>query len=334
MDEVCLGVYLLKGEVLMKILVTGGAGFIGSHVVDGYIERGHDVVVVDNLTTGKRENLNPSARFYNVDIRSEDMRKIILEEKPHLINHHAAQISVPESVKDPLFDADINIMGLLNILESAIKVGTEKIIFISSGGTIYGEAAEYPTTEDYRPKPLSPYAISKAVSEDYLRFYKHQYGLDYIVLRYSNIYGPRQIPHGEAGVVSIFMDNLLNGRRSIIYAYPEEPEGMLRDYCYVGDVVRANILALKTDGCWTFNIGTGRATSTAELYWLILRASEEMGFAVDEAIKEPLREGPRAGDIRRSCLNVEMAENIMGWKAEVGLKEGIERTLRWRIENQ
>ncbi len=317
----------------MKILVTGGAGFIGSHVVDGYIEEGHDVVVVDNLSTGRRENLNPLARFYNVDIGSEDMRKMILEEKPPVINHHAAQISVPESVKDPLFDAHVNIVGLLNVLESAMRAGTERIIFISSGGGIYGEAEEYPTTEDYSPQPLSPYAISKAVSENYLRFYNHQYGLDYIVLRYSNIYGPRQIPHGEAGVVSIFMDNLLEGRRSAIYAYPEEPEGMLRDYCYVGDVVRANIRALETDGCWTFNIGTGRATSTAELYGLILATVEEMGLTVEEAIREPRREAPRAGDIRRSCLDVERARMVMGWKAEVGLKEGIERTLRWRLES-
>src|SRR3990172_6796187 len=189
----------------MKILVTGGAGFIGSHVVDAFIKAGHRVCVIDNLSTGKRENLNPKAKFYRADIRSGKAREIIASFRPDVINHHAAQISVPESVENPLFDADINIMGLLNVLEAARANRTKKIIFASSGGAIYGEAGKHPTPETYPPEPLSPYAITKFASEKYLAFYNRQYGLDYTVLRYSNIYGPRQIPTGEAGVVAIFM---------------------------------------------------------------------------------------------------------------------------------
>ncbi|RLG28585.1 UDP-glucose 4-epimerase, partial [Methanosarcinales archaeon] len=227
----------------MKILVTGGAGFIGSNVVDGYIREGHDVVVVDNLFTGKRENVNPKARFYKADIRSEEIREIIKEERPDVINHHAAQISVPESVRDPLFDADVNIKGILNLLESAVRYGVKKFIFISSGGAIYGEAEEFPTSESYEPRPLSPYAISKYCSEYYLSYYSHQYGLKFTTLRYANIYGPRQIPHGEAGVVAIFMNNILSGKKSVLYHFPEDKEGMIRDYCFVEDVVEANIKA-------------------------------------------------------------------------------------------
>jgi len=185
----------------MKILVTGGAGFIGSNVVDGYIQAGHEVLVVDNLFTGKRSNVNPEARFYELDIRSTDVAELIGSERPDVVCHHAAQISVPESVSNPIQDAEINIIGLLNLLESAVKHNVKKVIFISSGGAIYGEAAEYPTSEACRPKPFSPYAVSKYSSEHYLAYYKHQHGLDYTTLRYANIYGPRQIPHAEAGVL-------------------------------------------------------------------------------------------------------------------------------------
>ena len=172
-----------------RILVTGGAGFIGSHVADGYIEAGYDVSIVDNLYTGRRENLNKAARFYHIDIRSQELEDVFKEEQPEIVNHHAAQISVPDSVKDPRFDAEVNVIGFINVLQCSIKYGVKKIIFISSGGAIYGEAEEYPTSESYTPKPLSPYAITKLVSENYLEFYRHQYGLDYTVLRYANIYG-------------------------------------------------------------------------------------------------------------------------------------------------
>ena len=260
----------------MKVLVTGGAGFIGSNVVDGLIGAGHQVLVVDNLYTGKRSNVNPEARFFELDIRARETAELIKRERPDIIDHHAAQISVPDSVSDPLFDADINIKGLLNLLEAARKYGVGKFIFISSGGAIYGEASEYPTSEGCRPQPLSPYAVSKFSSEHYLEYYRHQYGLDYTTLRYANIYGPRQIPHGEAGVVAVFMDNLLKERQSTLNHFVEDENGMVRDYCYVGDVVRANLLALEKGSGDFFNIGTGVGTKTSALYDTIFKAFMEV----------------------------------------------------------
>ena len=250
----------------MKILVTGGAGFIGSNVTDAYIEAGHEVIVVDNLYTGKRENLHPGAKFYLMDIRAPEIHKLLEYEKPEVINHHAAQISVPASVEDPGFDASVNIEGFINLLEGARRVGTRKVIFISSGGAIYGEAEEYPTSENYPPQPLSPYAIAKAVSENYLHFYEHQYGLNYTVLRYANIYGPRQIPNGEAGVVAIFMDRFLENKPITLYHFPSEPEGMIRDYCYVGDVVDVIIYLMENRPVsGLYNLGTGKASTFRDL---------------------------------------------------------------------
>ena len=313
----------------MKIMVTGGAGFIGSNVVDGYVQAGHKVVVVDDLSTGKKQNVNPEAKFYEMDIRSEDMDGLMENERPDVLNHHAAQISVPVSVSDPLLDADINIKGLLNLLEKAVKYRVRRFIFISSGGAIYGEAAQYPTSEDYPPKPLSPYAISKLVSEYYLGYYKHQYGLDFTILRYANIYGPRQIPQGEAGVVAIFMENLLKGEPSILNHYPDDQEGMTRDYCHVGDVVKANLEALSKGNGDFFNIGTGRGTKTLELYRIIYEAVGEIRPDISEELFTPLREPARPGDVTRSCLRVEKAKNGLGWIPKTGLKEGVRRTLKW-----
>ncbi|MFZ0448041.1 MAG: NAD-dependent epimerase/dehydratase family protein, partial [Desulfatiglandaceae bacterium] len=286
----------------MKILVTGGAGFIGSNVVDGYIREGHEVLVVDNLSSGKRSNVNPDARFYELDIRSREMGALLERERPAIINHHAAQISVPASVSDPVLDADINIKGLLNLLQGGVKIGVKKVIFISSGGAIYGEADEYPTTENYPPKPLSPYAVSKYASEHYLNYYAHQHGLKYTTLRYANVFGPRQIPHGEAGVVAIFMDNLMKGKTSILNHFPDSPDGMVRDYCFVGDVVKANILAL-TKGTGEFmNIGTGVETRTLQLYRTILDAFEKLHGKASPSFSTPEQKLARAGDLARSCL--------------------------------
>ncbi|MFC1887967.1 NAD-dependent epimerase/dehydratase family protein [Candidatus Cloacimonadota bacterium] len=307
----------------MKILVTGGAGFIGSHVVDGFIEAGHDVVVVDNLSTGKQENINPKARFYELDIRDPDLKRIFEEEKPDFVDHHAAQISVPVSVKDPIIDGEINALGFLNLLNCCRDHEVKKVIFISSGGAIYGEAEEYPTSENYKPQPLSPYAIHKLIAEYYLAFYHHQYDLDYTILRYANVYGPRQIPHGEAGVVSIFITNLLNGIRSSLYAFPEEPDGMIRDYVFVKDIVLANLQALFKGSLDYINIGTRCETTTGKLYREI---SNLMGKTV-----EPIQAGARPGDIRRSCLNVAKAEKVLGWKSEVSLQEGLKKTIEFFI---
>jgi len=317
----------------MKILVTGGAGFIGSHVVDTYINAGHEVVVVDNLFTGNPRNINPKARFYLLDIRAEELQKVFEIEKPDVVNHHAAQISVPLSTEKPAFDADINILGLINLLENCIKFGVRKFIFASTGGAIYGITDNIPTPETEQPRPLSPYAISKLASEHYIRFYHHQYGLDYTILRYANIYGPRQIPHGEAGVVSIFITAILKNRIPTIYHYPDAPEGMTRDYCHVYDVARANLLALEKGSCSVINIGTGTETTTETLYKNILEILRSEGVPVDGRFETP-RKGPaRPGDLPRSALSPQSARELLGWSSEVSLTEGLKTTARYFIEN-
>jgi UDP-glucose 4-epimerase len=318
-------------EGVMKVLVTGGAGFIGSNVVDGLLEAGHEVLVVDNLYTGKRSNVNPKARFYELDIRSPELMDVIGTERPDVINHHAAQISVPNSVSDPIFDADVNIKGVLHLLEGSVKYHVKKFIFISSGGAIYGEATEYPTSEAYQPRPLSPYAVSKYASEHYLAYYRHQYGLEYTTLRYANIYGPRQIPHGEAGVVAIFMDNLLKGEPSTLFHFSDDEAGMIRDYCYVGDVVAANLKALKTGKGDFFNIGTGEGTRTLSLYERIFEAFKVVRPDISEKLATPLKQKTRPGDLSRSCLVVEKAQRFLGWTPETDLREGIRKTWDWRL---
>ena len=310
----------------MKILVTGGAGFIASHIVDKYIELGHDVVVIDNLSSGFKHNVNPKAKFYEVDIRSKELEQIFKDEKPEIVNHHAAQISVPVSVKEPEFDAEVNAVGFLNILQNCVKYKVKKVIFISSGGAVYGEAEEYPTTESYDPKPLSPYAIHKYVSEKYLYFYNHQYGLKYTVLRYANVFGPRQIPHGEAGVVSIFITNFRDNKKTYFYAFDEEPDGMIRDYVFVRDIVTANVLALDRGELDAFNIGTGIETTTGQLY-------REIALQMNTQI-EPVREGVRPGDIRRSCLNINKAKNEFGWKPKYSLSDGVKETINFFMKKK
>jgi len=315
----------------VKILVTGGAGFIGSNVVDGYIREGHEVLVVDNLYSGRAENVNPEARFFEMDIRSPEAARLIEQEHPDVLNHHAAQISVPDSVADPMLDADINIKGFLNLLEAAAKEKVRKVIFISSGGAVYGETPEYPTSEGCLPRPLSPYAVAKYCSEHYLAYYRHQYGLNYTTLRYANIFGPRQVPKGEAGVVAIFMDNLLEERGSVLYHFMGAEAGMVRDYCYVEDVVEANLKALDRGDGEAVNIGTGKATNTLDLYHAILEALREAGHRVPEALEIPERRPARPGDLSRSCLVVEKAEAVLGWRPDTSLTEGIRRTFQWRL---
>ena len=307
----------------MKILVTGGAGFIGSNVVDEYINLGHEVIVVDDLSTGFKHNVNPKAKFYEMDILSNQIEKVFEKEKPDIVNHHAAQISVPVSVQNPQFDTEVNVVGFLNILQNCVKFKVKKVILISSGGAIYGEAEEYPTTENYNPIPLSPYAINKYVCEKYLHFYFHQYGLNYTVLRYANVFGPRQIPHGEAGVVSIFITNFKENKESFLYAFEDEPDGMVRDYVYMKDVVQANVIALNKGDSGAFNIGTNLETTTGKLYREI---SKQMNVNV-----EPIRAEARPGDIRKSCLNIEKAKNELGWEPKYSLQKGIKETINFFI---
>jgi UDP-glucose 4-epimerase len=299
----------------MKILVTGGAGFIGSNVVDAYIERGHKVVVVDDLSSGKKENLNKKAKFYKLDICDSSLEEVFREERIDIVNHHAAQVDVRKSIADPAFDARINIEGALNVLENCRKYRVEKIIFASSGGVIYGECGAIPPDEDSPVAPISPYGISKYAMERYLFAYEKIYGLKYTALRYGNVYGPRQDPYGEAGVVAIFSGKMLSNGEVDIFGDGEQ----VRDYVYVGDVVKANILCLENGDNEIFNIGTGVSTSVNRLF---SEMKELTGYP-----KQPVYRPPRAGELFRSSLNVSKAEKKLGWKAETSLKQGLKKTI-------
>jgi len=305
----------------MKILITGAAGFIASHVADAYIRQGHEVVIVDNLSTGQPGNLNPDARFHKLDICSAGLEQVFAQERPDMVNHHAAQVSVPLSVQNPLLDTEVNVMGTVNLLENCIKHGVKKVIFASSGGAIYGEAEQYPSSETCPLKPLSPYAVNKAVGERFLFYYGQQCGLDYTILRYANVFGPRQVSHGEAGVVSIFIEKLLTGQTPYLYAYPDQPDGMLRDYIFVEDVVKANLLALEHGSRETYNIGTGRETSTGALYREI---ASQLGSSV-----LPVSGPARDGDLHRSLLNSQKAQNQLDWKPQFSLIDGIAQTIKY-----
>lgn len=300
----------------MKILITGGAGFIGSHIQDAYIKKGHQVIVVDNLSTGSKGNLNPKSKFYKVDITSPRARAIIKKEKPDIINHYAAQIDVRKSVSDPVWDASVNILGIINLLEASREAKVKKFIFASSGGAIYGDTDIIPTPEGHPERPVSPYGIGKLASEKYLHYYKLQYGLEYVALRYSNVYGPRQNSKGEGGVVAIFCDKVLNGESPIING----DGGQTRDYVYVDDVVQVNLLALKVK-TGAYNIGTGVETSVNQI-------AEKIITAAGARVK--VKHGPsRPGEQRRSSLDWGLAKKVMGWRPEVALNDGIKRTVEW-----
>ena len=304
-----------------KILITGGAGFIGSNVADAYLAEGYDVVVVDDLSSGSLENLDSRVKFYQLNICSPILDEIFSLEKPDIVNHHAAQISVPYSIENPINDAEINIKGFLNILQCSVKHGVKKVILISSGGAIYGEAEEYPATENCPLKPLSIYAIHKLTSEYYVRFYHYQYNLNYTILRYANVYGPRQVAQSEAGVVSIFIEKLLRNQTPMLYVYPEEPEGMIRDYVYVKDVVRANIAALDRGNNNVFNIGTGHEITTSFLY-------KTIAWQLGSDIK-PILGPARKGDLHRSLLDCSKAFKELGWSPLYTLNEGIRETIEF-----
>ena len=299
----------------MKILVTGGAGFIGSNVVDAYIEKGYKVVVVDDLSSGKKENLNKKAKFYKLDICDGALDGIFKKEKFDVVNHHAAQVDVRKSIADPSFDVRVNIEGSLNILENCRKYKIKKIIFASSGGVIYGECDGPPPNEDSPASPISPYGVNKYAVECYLYAYGKIYSLKYIALRYGNVYGPRQDPYGEAGVVAIFSGKTLNNEEVNIFGDGEQ----VRDYVYVGDVVRANILCLESDDNEIFNIGTGKSTSVNQLF----SEMKELTHYSKQAIYKPAR----AGELIRSSLDVGKVKQKLGWRAETSLKQGLKETI-------
>jgi len=298
----------------MNILVTGGAGFIGSHVVDTYIENHHNVVVIDDMSRGRKEFINPKATFHQISISDSRLANIIQKERIEVINHHAAQISVSDSVKNPVKDAESNIIGTLQLLQSAVECGVNKFIFASTGGAIYGEQDYFPAREDHPKKPTSPYGLSKLTVEGYLRFYKEQYGLKTIIFRYGNVFGPRQNPSGEAGVVAIFYNRLLKAQAPIINGDGEQT----RDYIFVRDVVNANLLALKLNSSDTFNVGTGKETSVNELTNLILEVAES-NIEVKGSKKNNFEQ-------RRSCLDYKKLNGSLNWFPEVSLKEGLSET--------
>jgi UDP-glucose 4-epimerase len=305
----------------MRILVTGGAGFIGSHLVDAFIAAGHEAIAIDNLSTGVRENVNPQARFYEADIRdAEAVGKLFAAERPEVLVHQAAQLDVRRSVADPAYDADVNIIGTLRLLQAGLEHGLKKVIFASSGGAIYGDTEVLPTPETLQPAPMSPYGVSKLAIERYLHYYQIVQGLPSVSLRYANIYGPRQNPHGEAGVIAIFAERLLRGQQAVVFGDGENT----RDYVYVGDVVRANLAALASDRVGAYNVGTGVETTVNALFDRINTLTEAGATREHAAAK--------AGEQRRSCLSADLAKQELGWQPEVDLDEGLTKTVEFFME--
>ena len=302
----------------MKILVTGGAGFIGSHIVDAYLDLGHSVSVVDNLSTGRRENVNPRATLYQVDIRNlDEIKKVFSDASFDLVNHHAAQMDVRKSVDDPAYDASVNIIGLLNLLECSVKSGVSRIVFASSGGAIYGELDYFPADEQHPTRPISPYGVAKLASEQYLYYYQTVHGLQSASLRYANVYGPRQNPEGEAGVVAIFTSKMLSDGDPLINGDGKQT----RDYVYVGDVVAANVLALDVKASAVFNVGTGKETDVNQLFHHLRNA---IGAKCDE------RHGPaKKGEQLRSVWSHAKISKSLNWSPRVSLGEGLKLTARY-----
>lgn len=305
----------------MNILVTGGAGFIGSQIADAYIEKKHRVVIIDDLSTGQKEYINPKAVFYEVDIADPSVAEIIKKENIQVINHHAAQISVHDSVKDPVADAKSNIIGTLQLLQNAVLFNVEKFVFASTGGAIYGEQDSFPAGEEHPQKPSSPYGLSKLSVEGYLGFYQEQHGLSFTILRYGNVFGPRQNPHGEAGVVAIFCNRLLNGQAPVINGDGEQT----RDYVFVGDVVRANLMVIDQSSSGIFNVGTGQETTVNELTRSLLRiAKSNIGV-----VNAPGRDYEQ----RRSCLDYKKIKDSLDWNPKVSLEEGLVETYEFFKNN-
>jgi UDP-glucose 4-epimerase len=298
-----------------RILITGGAGFIGSHLADRLVAAGHEVAVVDNLSTGRREYVPPAAQFFPYDIKSPEAHGLICRWRPQVIAHLAAQMSVQASVSDPVADAQDNILGSLNLLQAAALAGVTKIIFASTGGAIYGDEAPLPGREEYLPQPECPYGVAKLAVEHYLHFYHRQYGIVPIVLRYANVYGPRQNGQGEAGVVAIFIEKFLAGVQPVINGDGRQT----RDFVYVGDVVAANVLALDYPAAGIFNIGTGQETDILTIYLML---QGDVGSTLG-----PVHGPPKPGEQRRSVLNSDRAREHLGWRPQVDLADGLARTV-------
>jgi UDP-glucose 4-epimerase len=301
----------------MKILVTGGAGFIGSHVVDLFLKDGHNVTILDNLSTGKRENVPKGVRLVEMDICHRDVDRLFAEGQFDVVNHHAAQIDVRKSVSDPIFDARVNILGSLNLLECALRHGVKKFQFASTGGALYGEQDYFPADEEHPIRPLSPYGICKFTVERYMFYYQQVHGLEYVAHRYANVYGPRQNPHGEAGVVAIFCDRLISGREAVINGDGKQT----RDYVYVEDVARANLLTLDKSLNGAVNIGTSIETDVNAVFQILNQAGN---FGAPE-VHAPAKKGEQM----RSVINWSKAHELLGWKPQMNLDDGLKRTLEF-----
>jgi UDP-glucose 4-epimerase len=298
----------------MRILVTGGAGFIGSNITDSLVESGHEVMVLDDFSSGKRENLNPKAKLVELDIRSPEVPGVFASWQPQVLCHHAAQIDVRRSVADPAFDAEVNVVGTLKLLEACRAAGTRRVLFASTGGAIYGEQDAFPATESHATQPLSPYGIAKLSVEHYLNYYGVVHGFRCTCLRYANVYGPRQNAHGEAGVVAIFFSKLFGGHKPVINGSGEQT----RDFVFVKDVARANVLALEKDLVGAYNVGTGVETSINTLYDSIRRAAQS-SFVAEHV-------PGKSGEQMRSCLDASALEKATGFRPKTPLDAGIVET--------
>ena len=302
----------------MKILVTGGAGFIGSHVVEMYLQHGHEVVVLDDLSTGHMANLHPAAHFYQMDIRSPEVADVFERERPQVVNHHAAQMNVRRSVAEPMFDAEVNILGSLNLIECAKRFGVKRMVYISTGGAVYGEPEYLPCDEAHPINPICQYGISKHTVEHYLYLYQVNYGLNYTVLRYPNVYGPRQDPHGEAGVVAIFTGQMLAGEQVVINGDGEQ----VRDFVFVTDCARANVLALDPpQGSGIYNLGSGQGNSVNEIFATLRK--------ITTYPREPLHGPAKLGETRKIYLDARKAGQYLGWEPSISLEDGLTQTVTY-----
>ncbi len=302
---------------MATICVTGGAGFIGSHVAEALVHAGHRVLIVDDLSTGRKENVPEGATLHVLDIRSQEAAELLVRERVEILVHHAAQMDVRRSVEDPRLDADVNVLGTLNLLEAARRGDVRQVIFASTGGAIYGEQEAFPADEDHPARPVSPYGVSKLAGERYLYYYHHEHGLHATCLRYANVYGPRQNPHGEAGVVAIFMERILSGGRPVING-----DGLqTRDYVWVGDVVAANLATLGAEGFRIYNVGTGIETDVVTLYGKI---REALGGG-----PEPVHGPAKPGEQRRSVIDSSRIARELGVRVATPLAEGLSRTADW-----